>query len=162
MRELAFYPLHSNFPRGAVDMLVAGEIRALIVDDNAYARSSAATSLRSLGLSQITELANAPEALLALLAEPFDLLLLDWYLPDMNGASLLRIIRDARFGPKGQLCTVVMTAYPSRETFSAARNLGATAALPKPLATAQLASILQRQLGGWDFEPDKQDDAIFL
>lgn len=143
-------------------MLVAGEIRALIVDDNAYARSSAAASLRSLGLVRITETSTAPDALLALMAEPFDVLLLDWYLPDMNGASLLRIIRDKRFGPHGQLCTVVMTAYPSREVFSAARSLGATAALPKPLATAQLASILQRQLGGWDFEPDKQDGAIFL
>lgn len=143
-------------------MLVAEEIRALIVDDNAYARSSAAASLRRLGLAQITETSTAPDALLALMAEPFDVLLLDWYLPDMNGASLLRIIRDARFGPHGQLCTIVMTAYPSREVFAAARSLGATAALPKPLATTQLASILQRQLGGWDFEPDKQDDAIFL
>lgn len=143
-------------------MLVAEEIRALIVDDNAYARSSAAASLRRLGLAQITETSTAPDALLALMAEPFDVLLLDWFLPDMNGASLLRIIRDARFGPHGQLCTIVMTAYPSREVFSAARSLGATAALRKPLATTQLASILQRQLGGWDFEPDKQDDAIFL
>lgn len=143
-------------------MLLAGEIRALIVDDNAYARSTAAASLRSLGLVQIIETSTAPDALLALTAEPFELLLMDWYLPDMNGASLLRIIRDARFGPHGQLCTVVMTAYPSREVFAAARALGATAALPKPLATAQLAGILQRQLGGWSFAPDKEDDAIFL
>ena len=44
-------------------MLGTGETRALIIDDKAYACSSAAASLRSLGLNKISEMAWAPDAL---------------------------------------------------------------------------------------------------
>lgn len=133
-------------------MLVPDQLRALVVDDNAYARTAAAASLRRLGLRTILEVPTAPEALLALMAGPFDLLLMDWYIPDMNGASLLRIIRDPRFGPNGRLPAFMMTAYPSREVMAQARELGISDVIVKPVEAPQLAALIQRHLGGWSFD----------
>lgn len=137
-------------------MLVPDQLRALVVDDNAYARAGAAASLRKLGLKHVVETPTAPEALLTLMAEPFDLLLMDWYMPDMNGASLLRILRDPRFGKHGRLATLMMTAYPSKEVFGQARELGISDVLAKPIETAQLAALIQKHLGGWSLPEEDE------
>ena len=136
-------------------MLVPDRVRALIVDDNAYARAATAATLRKLGISQITEVETAQEAVLQLIAAPFDVLFMDWYIPDMNGAALLQILRDPRFGPNGALPIVMMTAYPSREVLTRARELGISDALAKPFTATQVASALHRVLLGWDIPEDE-------
>lgn len=149
-------------------MLVPDSVRALIVDDNAYARAATAASLRKLGISQITEVETAPEALLQIIAAPFDVLFLDWYIPDMNGAALLQILRDPRFGPNGALPIILMTAYPSREVLTKARGLGISDALAKPFTATQVASALQRVVFGWQVPAEEPlpkaagDGAVFL
>lgn len=149
-------------------MLVPDRVRALIVDDNAYARAATAATLRKLGISQITEVETAQEAVLQLIAAPFDVLFMDWYIPDMNGAALLQILRDPRFGANGALPIVMMTAYPSREVLTRARELGISDALAKPFTATQVASTLQRVLFGWDIPEDEPlpkaagDGSVFL
>jgi two-component system chemotaxis response regulator CheY len=149
-------------------MLVPDRVRALIVDDNAYARAATAATLRKLGIVRIVETETAQEALLTLLAAPFDVLFMDWYIPEMSGAALLQAIRDPRFGPNGTLPIVLMTAYPSREVLTRARELGISDALTKPFTTAHVSSVLQRVLGGWQIPADDPlpkasgDDAVFL
>jgi len=136
-------------------MLVPERVKALIVDDNAYARSAMAAILRKLGIRQISETGTAPEALLTLMSRSFDVLLMDWYMPDMSGAALARILRDPRFGPHGRLPVVLMTAYPSREVISAAKDLGISEILTKPMTLDQVSLVLQRLLGGWDIPADE-------
>lgn len=149
-------------------MLLPDRVKALIVDDNAYARAATAASLRKLGIGHIVEAETAPEALLALLADRFDVLFMDWYMPEMSGAALLQTVRDPRFGPHGVLPIVLMTAYPSREVLTKARELGISDALTKPFTAAQVSVILQRLLGGWDIPEDEPlpkaagDESIFL
>ena len=109
-------------------MLVPDRVRALIVDDNAYARAATAATLRKLGLVQIAESETGSAALLSLLAERFDILFMDWYMPEMSGAALLETVRDPRFGQHGALPIVLMTAYPSREVLTRARELGVSPA----------------------------------
>ena len=149
-------------------MLVPERVRALIVDDNAYARAATAATLRKLGIVQITETETAQDALLHLIAAPFDVLFMDWYIPEMSGAALLQIIRDPRFGRNGALPVILMTAYPSREVLTRARGLGISDALTKPFTGAHVAAALQRVLFGWAVPADESlpraagDDAVFL
>ena len=149
-------------------MLVPNRVRVLIVDDNAYARAATAATLRKLGIIQITEVDTAQEALLQLIATPFDVLFMDWYIPEMNGAALLQILRDPRFGRNGTLPVILMTAYPSRDVLTRARALGISDALTKPFTVAQVAMALQRLLGGWDIPTDEPlpkasgGDSVFL
>ena len=136
-------------------MIIPGNIRAMVVDDNAYARTTVTAILRKLGLEQIAEFSGAAPAAASLLAEPCDILFMDWYMPDMNGAALLQLIRDAQFGPHGQLPVILMTAYPNRETFARAKELGANEVLTKPFTAGQIAAAFGRLLpDGWKLPAD--------
>lgn len=131
-------------------MIVPAKLKALIVDDNAYARSAAAATLRKLGLGIIDDVGSAPLAIGAILALRYDVVLMDWYMPDMNGAAMLEILRGAHFGPNGTVPVIVMTAYPTREAFARARELGAAEILTKPFTATHVAGALGRLLpSGW-------------
>ena len=136
-------------------MIIPGNIKAMIVDDNAYARTTVAAMLRKLGLEQVTEFGGAAPAAAALLAERHDMMFMDWYMPDMNGAALLQLIRDPRFGTHGQLPVITMTAYPNRETFARAKELGANEVLTKPFTASHVAAAFGRLLpDGWALPED--------
>jgi Response regulators consisting of a CheY-like receiver domain and a winged-helix DNA-binding domain len=138
-------------------MIIPGRLRALVADDNAYARAICANSLRKLGVGQVVEAAGGGAAILSLMSEPFDLLLMDWYMPDVSGAGVLQVLRDPRFGAPAATPVIVMTAYATRENLARARELGANEILAKPFTTDQLGTAMGRVLA-----PKATDDAVFL
>lgn len=122
-------------------------MRALVVDDNAHARAICLLALRRLGIVAADQAASGAEALIQLLQGPaYDVLLLDWFMPDITGAGVLQVLRDPRCDATVRLPVIVMTAYPSRDTLLRARRLGADDVLAKPFSTAQLAARLGRVL----------------
>lgn len=141
-------------------MIIPGRLRALVVDDNAYARAISAMSLRKLGVGEVVEADGGAEAILALLSAPFDLMLMDWYMPDVSGAGLMTVLRDARFGAPQATPVILMTAYASRENIARARELGVNEVLVKPFTTDQLGTALGRVLGQAQLAAG--DDSIFL
>lgn len=137
-------------------MIVPEKLKALIVDDNAYARVAAAATLRKLGIGTIDDVDSAALAIDAILAMRYDVVMMDWYMPEMNGAAMLQVMRGAHFGSHGQVPVIMMTAYPTRDTFAKARELGAVDILTKPFSASHLAGILGRLLpNGWNLgEPE--------
>lgn len=140
---------------GPTPLIVPQQLKALVVDDNAYARAGVAATLRKLGLGTVDELASAAPAIGAIAANRYDIVFMDWYMPEMNGAAMLEVLRDPRFsGPP--VPVVVITAYPTKEMFARARELGAGDILVKPVALNQAAAALGKLLpSGWG----QQDDA---
>ena len=68
-------------------------MKALVVDDSRSMRSIIGKQLRELGI-EVAEAASGLEALDALrLQSPFDLMLVDWNMPHMDGFELLRKVR---------------------------------------------------------------------
>lgn len=128
-------------------VIIPGRLRVLVVDDNAYARAISAMSLKKLGMGEVVEADGGAEAILALLSGPFDLMLMDWYMPDISGAGLMRVLRDPRFGPAMAMPVILMTAYASRDNIQLARELGVNEVLVKPFTTDQLGTALGRILG---------------
>jgi len=136
-------------------VIVPDKLSALVVDDNAYARAAATATLRKLGLTNIVEADGGAPAVGSLLASRFDIVLLDWYMPEMSGAALLQVMRDPRFGANGTVPVIMMTAYPNRETITRGRQLGCSEVLTKPFTAAQVSSVLGRLLPhGWDLPSD--------
>ncbi len=125
-------------------MILPQRLRVLVVDDNAYARAVADATLRQLGVGTVEAVESGAAGVKALLHDAYDVLLLDWYMPDMNGAALLQIIRGRGFGPHGALPVLVTTAYPNRETIARARELGASEVMSKPYTPTQLAGAIAR------------------
>ena len=68
-------------------------MKALVVDDSRSMRSIIGKQLRELGI-EVVDAASGLEALDALrLQSPFDLMLVDWNMPHMDGFELLRKVR---------------------------------------------------------------------
>ena len=144
-------------------MILPQDLRALVVDDNAYARTAVAATLRKLGLVAIDELAGAAPAVGAIQSTRYDIVFMDWYMPEMNGAALLEVIRDRRFTSNGQVPVVMMTAYPNRETIARARELGANEVLTKPFTLAHAAAALGRLLpDGWQIPDEPEAGQVLL
>jgi two-component system chemotaxis response regulator CheY len=141
-------------------LIIPGRLRALVVDDNAYARAISAASLKKLGVGEIVEADGGAEAILALMSAPFDLMLMDWYMPDVSGAGLMTVLRDPRFGAPQATPVILMTAYASRDNVARARELGVNEVLVKPFSTDQLGMALGRVLG--QAQMAAGDDSVFL
>jgi len=117
----------------------------LIIDDEAGIRESLATLLELEGYA--VESAETGEQGLARLGNrPFDLVLLDFALPDRNGAEVLRDIRDR----DPQLPVIMITAYGTVENAVTAMQAGATNFIQKPWDNEKLladvrAAVARRQ-----------------
>ena len=74
-------------------MKIDKESRVLIVDDNAKIRKLLLTILKSIGYENITEAVNGKNAWELFQADPFQLVLTDWMMPEMDGFELLKNIR---------------------------------------------------------------------
>jgi DNA-binding NtrC family response regulator len=119
-------------------------LRILVVDDEALIRWSLTETLSESGHA-VEEAADGAAALRALDEhEPFDVVVLDYRLPDSNDLNLLASIR--RLAP--QAAVVMMTAYGTPEVTSGALALGAYRVVPKPFEMRDLATLVtQAHLG---------------
>ncbi|MEO5808197.1 response regulator [Devosia sp.] len=117
-----------------------------MVDDNSYARAISTVSFNKIGISQVDEADSGAQAILALLSQDYDVMLMDWYMPEISGAGLMQVLRDPRFGPACTLPVILMTAYASRENITRARELGVNEILVKPFSAEQLGVALGKVL----------------
>ncbi|WP_417466089.1 response regulator [Kordiimonas sp.] len=119
-------------------------LRLLVVDDSEVARDIVAEQLSGLGLD-ITVAESAPLALAFLKTaadegHPYDLLLTDFCLPDMNGDMLaLEIRKDDRLD---QLQMILMTSLPRKGDGGRMRKAGFRGYLTKPVFPGELAMML--------------------
>lgn len=112
---------------------------ALIVDDVPYIRKRLSDSLLKAGWRTIVEAATGREALKFLVANRFDLILLDVALPDVNGIELISAVR--RMCPK--IVVAVVTAAASAPVVREARLKGARAVFVKPVDPIYFRSFLE-------------------
>jgi CheY-like chemotaxis protein len=100
----------------------------LIVDDDPSDRGLLAEALRRDGHA-VRCLPNGRDALGAMVNRPPDLVVTDVYMPQMDGASFVEIVRAyLRFA---ELPVVVMTAYPDGLAVNRLRELGVAAVIDK-------------------------------
>jgi response regulator of citrate/malate metabolism len=114
-------------------------IRTLVVDDDfRVAHIHAANVDRVDGFVCVGQAHTAAEARAAIEKEQPDLLILDIYLPDQDGLSLLRSLAATGTAPD----TIFITAARDVETVRAAMGLGAIYYLVKPFRLPQFREQL--------------------
>jgi DNA-binding response OmpR family regulator len=107
----------------------------LIVDDDLGTRATFGTAFTLAGVSVHTT-DSGSNALIVMKAHHFDLVLLDFRMPDMNGTEVIRRLRD-----EGRAMPfVLMTAFPTVELTVDAMKLGALDVLEKPLGIDDLVA----------------------
>lgn len=69
-------------------------MRILIVDDSKTMLRLIEKILKEIGYDDLVQCESAKDALDILKKEKFDLVLLDWHMPEMNGFELLQILKS--------------------------------------------------------------------
>lgn len=110
--------------------------KILIVDNDYGLRHFLCRFFSNLGYI-VSSCINGREALSVVSKEQFDLILLDYKMPEMNGLDTLRLIK------KSQIKTpiIIMTAYGTTETAIEAMKLGAYDYLLKPFDREDLRRL---------------------
>jgi len=107
--------------------------KILIVEDDADTRESMAVVLQGRGHTA-TCVPNGREALMAVLADPPDVVLLDLLMPEMDGTSFVEVLRS--YLRVRTLPVVVLTGVIGSPMAERARALKVSAILVKGRATS--------------------------
>jgi len=115
--------------------------RVLVVDDERHQRDILQMILDAEGYETVSA-RNARHALQVLREQPFDVVLTDLKMPDMNGIALLTELLEVQPG----LCVILMTAHGSIDSAVEAMRRGAFDYLTKPLEKDELLVVLGKAM----------------
>src|SRR5215204_564248 len=119
------------------DLLQSGDntqvMRILVVEDEERLARLISRVLVEEGYAVETE-ANGRQALMRALADEYDLLIVDWMLPELSGVQLVQRLRAAEVGTPA----IMLTARDQIEDRVEGLDAGADDYLPKPFAFPEL------------------------
>lgn len=116
----------------------------LLIEDYDDSRQILKLLLEGVGYTVLAA-ANGNEALSAISKYDLDLVLTDFDLPDMTGASVIRYLREHENG-SGRIPVIVLTAVDAHEYRELAVEAGCDAFLFKPTDFQVLQATLERLL----------------
>jgi DNA-binding response OmpR family regulator len=126
------------------------EMRILLVEDEERLARLISRVLSEEGYAVEAE-ANGRQALLRALAGEFDLLIVDWMLPELSGVQLVKRLRAAEVGTPA----IMLTARDQIEDRVEGLDAGANDYLPKPFAFPELlARVRALTRGPWGEEKE--------
>ena len=121
------------------------QIRVLAADDNAVNRRVLGRMLQRIGAS-CTVVADGAEALAAFAEEPFDVVLLDCQMPNMDGYEAAGAIRALEGGVGAGVPIIALSGSAGELIDDVASEAGMDACLLKPIDQASLVDALLRHL----------------
>jgi DNA-binding response OmpR family regulator len=129
-------------------------MRILVVEDEARLARLVVRVLGEEGYAAET-VGDGRSALTRALAEPFDLLVVDWMLPDLDGVQVVRRLRTAEVN----VPVLMLTARDQIEDRVEGLDAGADDYLPKPFAFPELLARV-RALLRWPREDKKAESVL--
>lgn len=130
-----------------MDFSNLGGLRIALVEDDPAQQKVLSTWLQEKGV-QVSTYPDAARFLLQISRESFDLILLDWMLPDIAGVEVVRRLRNQ--GLLG-LPVILVTSRDAEEDIVAGLNSGADDYLVKPVRRleflARIESLMRRVRG---------------
>ena len=129
--------------------------RLLLAEDNTANQMVARLMLRQAGY-QLDIVGNGIEAVEAVANRPYDLVLMDAAMPEMDGLEATRRIR-ALPGPRAEIPIIATTANAMSGDREACLAAGMTGYLAKPFDKASLVAAVQGALAP-DNAPPRRDD----
>jgi len=109
----------------------------LVVDDSAYMRAILRTMLQGFGARRIVEAEDGAAGLEAMERSNPDILILDWVMPILDGAEMVRMIRQPK-NPFAYIPIIMVTGHTERSRIMEARRLGIHELLCKPISAKLL------------------------
>ena len=116
--------------------------RILVIDDNTDNRELLVDSLRPLGFDVMSM--NARQGLQAAQATPFDLIITDLLMPDLNGFEVIRSLRAHTTTASTPIIATSASVYPQDKARSV--EAGADAFVDKPISFPLLLGLFDQLL----------------
>ncbi len=123
--------------------------KVLVADDALFTRKVLREILEAEGC-EVVEVSNGKDAVDKFRLECPDLVLLDISMPEMDGLTVLRAIKEMDEGAK----VVMVSAMGQMSTVKEALKLGACDFVVKPLRSHQIRELISR----WLFESVRNDE----
>jgi len=170
MTDTCFVASNTLKLRTLIQQNVSAALTVLIVDDDPAFRYLCASTLRQRNPTRITvlEAGSAEEALEVMRSNSVDCVLVDYQLPDANGAQLVAQIRRAIADYYGPM--LILTAGGSEEVAAEAMRAGAADYLPKQgvtsdslqraIANAMERANMQRSIVGRNTELERLNGTL--
>jgi CheY-like chemotaxis protein len=119
-------------------------LRILLAEDNAVNRSVALKTLEKLGY-RADAVVNGAEAVAALTERPYDVVLMDVQMPEVDGLEATRAVRDPHSAVLDHAVPIVaLTAHARAEDREQCLAAGMDDYLSKPIRPDELAALLSR------------------
>ncbi len=118
-------------------------LNVLVVESSPQARKNIIQSLQEIGVRNVTEASDGPEAIRQYKEAQFDLLFIDWNLQGQQGQNLVQEIRQLN-----RDVPIIATVPISGQNFAQeADQAGASDLLGKPFTTEILREKLEKYAG---------------
>jgi two-component system chemotaxis response regulator CheY len=126
-------------------MPLAAGLKVLVVDDQSSMRAVTRMALEKIGVRLIHEAENGQAAMQKAVAQPLDLIISDFNMPEMDGLGLLRAVRGHPAVRK--LPFILITGRGDRELVVTAAQAGVNNYLVKPFTEATLREKMEQVMG---------------
>jgi len=133
--------------------------RMIVVDDDEEVCRNVVKTMVKAGVS--TDYATGGECAVEMVrsaqeaGKPYDLILLDWKMPDMSGLETARLIRENDKTP-----ILLLTAYDWSEIEQEAREIGVNHFMPKPFFMSTFKEAIRRIMGSVDGAKRQEPDVV--
>jgi two-component system chemotaxis response regulator CheY len=146
---------------------ITGSIRVLIAEDNQYLRKLIRNLLVNVGIKRIDEVVDGLAGFEAIKTLDPDVVILDWDLPLLNGAELVRIVRTPGMLAKSRVPIIMFGASAERWRIAEAKRVGVNAYVTMPISAKALldriVSVVANPRAAAESARRGQDsDALFI
>ena len=122
----------------------------MVVDDDGDFREMILRALIRNTNCVVEDFANGAEALIRMGSHPPDLLILDMFMPEMDGLGVCRAIKN-ELGLE-LMKVIIVTGFPDHPNLYEAACMGFGQILTKPLAIEEFIHIVNENLNGKSIE----------
>ncbi|WP_269501802.1 hybrid sensor histidine kinase/response regulator [Burkholderia sp. IMCC1007] len=137
--RVVFDDLPAEVPAQPMRAADGALLRVLVAEDHPASRALLRDQLDALQYDA-TLVANGIEAMRAFFAQPFDVVLTDLGMPELDGFALANFLREQR----ANVPVIAMTAHVTDEDRRRCAEVGAVEVVLKPLSIAALDAVLRR------------------
>ncbi len=135
---------------------VNSRMRFLIIDDSVTMRRIIANILARLGHPEVLHAANGREALDRLAAEQVDVVITDWYMPEMNGLDFVKTLRNTP--ATSHIPIVIVTANAASDDIQHALQLGVKSYILKPFTVETMKDKIDALM--LQLDPSASDEPV--
>ena len=119
------------------------EIKVLVIDDDESVLRIVGQTIEAAGWKPLLA-SSGTEALELMAGDTPDAILLDLKMPDMDGPTTLKNIRDIY----GDIAVIILTAYPESDLMARALEYGPITLLSKPIEMTLLVKTIASAING--------------